>query len=140
MTAKEYLRQYEEAVRKERRSRAEYERELELIDSVRSTLGGDGMPHGSGVSRKVEDQAIRLADKAMQWKMDELDAIRIRQEVYETISRIKDVEGDILYHRYIELAKWEHVCVLVNLSWYSVHDHHKRALRAVQDLIDSMSI
>lgn len=136
MTAKEYLKQYEEAVRKEKRHRTEYEKECQLIDSVRSTLGGDGMPHGSGVSRKVEDQAIRLADKALTWKMAELDAIRVRYEVYELIQSIPGIEGEILFERYINLRKWENVCVMVHLSWYSVHDHHKKALRMVQNILD----
>lgn len=136
MTAKEYLRQYEQAVRQAKRMQNEYERELDLIDSVRSTLGGDGMPHGSGISKRVEDQAIRLADKAAQWKIAELDAIHLRQEVFETIDSVPDIDGDILFERYINLLKWETICVTVHLSWYSVHEHHKRALRIVQDLID----
>lgn len=136
MTAKEYLKQYEQATRRAERLRREYERECELIDSVRSTLGGDGMPHGSGISKRVEDQAIRLADKAAQWKIAELDAIHLRQEVFETIDSVPDIDGDILFERYINLLKWETICVTVHLSWYSVHEHHKRALRIVQDLID----
>lgn len=137
MTAKEYLRQYEQAVRQAKRMQNEYERELDLIDSVRSTLGGDGMPHGSGISKRVEDQAIRLADKAAQWKMAQLDALHLAQEVFETISKIPDIDGDILYERYINLHKWEDICVLLHISWYSVHDHHRRALRMVDELIKS---
>jgi DNA-directed RNA polymerase specialized sigma24 family protein len=137
MTAKEYLRQYEQAVRQAKRMQNEYERELDLIDSVRSTLGGDGMPHGSGISKRVEDQAIRLADKAAQWKMAQLDALHLAQEVFETISKVPDIDGDILYERYINLHKWEDICVLLHISWYSVHDHHRRALRMVDELIKS---
>jgi DNA-directed RNA polymerase specialized sigma24 family protein len=137
MTAKEYLRQYEQAVRQAKRMQNEYERELDLIDSVRSTLGGDGMPHGSGISKRVEDQAIRLADKAAQWKIAQLDALHLAQEVFETISKIPDIDGDILYERYINLHKWEDICVLLHISWYSVHDHHRRALRMVDELIKS---
>lgn len=137
MTAKEYLRQYEQAVRQAKRMQNEYERELDLIDSVCSTLGGDGMPHGSGISKRVEDQAIRLADKAAQWKIAQLDALHLAQEVFETISKIPDIDGDILYERYINLHKWEDICVLLHISWYSVHDHHRRALRMVDELIKS---
>lgn len=137
MTAKEYLRQYEQAVRQAKRMQNEYERELDLIDSVRSTLGGDGMPHGSGISKRVEDQAIRLADKAAQWKIAQLDALHLAQEVFETISKVPDIDGDILYERYINLHKWEDICVLLHISWYSVHDHHRRALRMVDELIKS---
>ena len=135
MTAKEYLRRYEEAKRQERRMRTEYEKELELIDSVRSTLGGDGLPHGSGVSKRVEDMAIRLSDKAAQWKMAELDAIRVRQEVYETISEVPGIEGEVLFERYVNLHKWEEICVELHYSWHGIHAAHRRALKIVDDLI-----
>lgn len=137
MTAKQFLKQYEEACKREQRYKTEYEKELELVDSVRSTLGSDGMPHGSGVSRKVEDQAIRLADKALDWKKAQLDAIQIRQDVFEMIHDIPGAEGEILYERYINLLKWEAVCIVVHLSWYSVHSHHKNALHIVQERLDA---
>ena len=99
MTAKEFLRQYEEAERKARQHKAEYERELELIGS---------------------------------WKMAELDAIRVRQIVYDTIHDIPGIEGQVLYERYINLHKWEEICVLVHYSWQGVHKVHKRALLIVE--------
>lgn len=136
MTAKEYLRQYEEMCRRAERLRTEYYVEADLIDSVKSTLGGDGMPHGSGISRRVEDQAIRLADKALAWKQAQLEAIRVRQEVFELVNSIGGIEGEILTERYINLHKWEEVCVLVHLSWYAVHQHHRKALGLVQDILN----
>ena len=140
MTAKEYLKQYEYATLKILRYQAEYEKEIELIDNVRSPLGGDGTPHGSGVSRRTEDQAIKLASVTRKWEQAMLDAIRIRQEVFDMIRDIDGVEGAILYERYINLRKWEAVCVMVHLSWYAVHDHHKKALRIVQERLDAKSI
>ena len=70
----------------------------------------------------------------MRWVSAELDAIEKRQEVFETVQKVSGIEGDILYERYVNLHKWEEVCVIVHLSWYSVHDHHKRALRVVEEL------
>ena len=132
MTAKEYLRQYEEAKRKAARHKAEYEKEQEMIDGIRSSLGGDGMPHSPGISRKVEEMAIRLTDKLLEWKMAELDAIRLRQEVYETIAGIEGIEGELLYERYINLHKWEEICILLHYSWHGVHAVHRRALATVE--------
>lgn len=137
MKAKEYLRQYEELNRIAEQHREEYEIETEKIDAIGSTLAGEpGMPHGTGISRKTEDKAIRLADKAMKWKMAELDALEKRQEIYELISQIKGVEGDVLYQRYIRLRKWEEICVLVHMSWNGTHKAHRRALMAVQIILD----
>lgn len=132
-TAKEFLKQYEYADKRAKRLQAEYERELELIDSVRSTIGGDGMPHGSGVSRVTEDKALRLAEKAMAWKMAQIDAIAKRQEVFDLIHGIDGIEGDVLIERYINLHRWEDICVLLHYSWHGIHSAHRRALRMVEN-------
>ena len=137
MKAKEYLRQYEELERKAQAFKTEYEIETAKIDAVGSTLGGEpGMPHGTGISRRTEDKAIRLADKAMQWKIAELDALAKRQEVFDLICKVDGIEFDILRERYINLHKWEEVCILVHMSWTQTHEHHKRALIIVQGMLD----
>ena len=137
MTAREYLEQYEEANRITLRCKTEYEKELELIDTVRSTLGGDGMPHGSGVSKHVEDQAIRLADKALKWKEAELNAIRIRSEVFETVLSIGGLESEVLIEKYIYLKTWEKVCESVHYSWESVRLAWHRGEDILEEIISS---
>lgn len=136
MTAKEFLRQYEHASRIVQRCKTEYETEVEKIDAIGSTLSNDGMPHGSGISRKTEDKAIRLAEKATRWKAAELDAIAKRQEVFELIYDIKGIEGEILIERYINLRKWEDICVLIHYSWRGTHKIHARALQIVEARIN----
>ena len=131
MTVKEYLRRYEEADRKARQHAAEYERELEKIGSLSVKM--DGMPHGSNVSRPTEEAALKLADKAAKWKAAEIDVIRIRQEVYDTIHDIPGIEGRVLYERYVNLHKWEEICILVHYSWRGVHHVHIRALQLVEE-------
>ena len=130
MTAKEFLKQYEEADRKARQHRAEYERELEMIGSLSVKM--DGMPHGSNISKPTEEAALKLADRALKWKEAEENALRIRQEVYDTICNISGIEGRVLYERYINLHKWEEICILVHYSWQGVHKVHKRALASVE--------
>ena len=137
MTAKEYLKQYEELYKRAQRYKAEYVNELDQIDAIGSTLSNDaGMPHGTGISKRTEDIAIRLADKALEYQNVALQAIEKRQEVFETIADIKGAEGEILYERYINLHKWEEVCILVHLSWNGTHKAHRRALAIVQSIID----
>ena len=130
MTAKQFLRQYEEANNKALQHRREYEKQLELIGSVSVKM--DGMPHGSGISKPTENDALKLADKALRWKEAELEAIRIRQRVYEMIADISGIEGRVLYERYINLHKWEEICILLHYSWQGVHLVHKRALAIVE--------
>lgn len=131
MTAKEFLRQYEHANRLALRCKIEYKTEMEKIDAIGSALAGDGMPHGNGISRKTEDKAIRLAEKATKWKAAELDAIAKRQEVFELIYDIQGIEGEILIERYINLRKWEDICVIIHLSWRQTHRLHAKALAIV---------
>ena len=130
MTAKQFLRQYEEASNKAIQRRKEYERQMELIGSVSVKM--DGMPHGSGISKPTEEDALRLAEKAERLRIAEKDAIRIRQEVYEFIDGIPDIEGRVLYERYINLHKWEEICILLHYSWQGIHLVHRRALAIVE--------
>lgn len=132
MTAKEFLRQYEYADARARRLREEYEKEIVLIDAIRSASDNDGMPHATGISKPVEDKAIRLADKALEWRNAEADAIKARQTVFELINSIDGVEGEVLYERYINLRKWEEICVIVHYSWHGVHAVHRRSLKMVE--------
>lgn len=135
MTAKEYLKQYEYAKKRAARYREMYENELSLIDAVRSLSDNDGMPHGSNISKPTEDKAIRLADRALKWQQAELDAIAIGDEVFATICEIPDIEGDVLYQRYINLRKWEEICVMLNYSWNGIHKAHRRALSIVEGIL-----
>ena len=132
MTAKEYLRQYEKAEHRARRYREEYENESLLIDAIRSLSNNDGMPHGSGISRPTEDKALRLVDKRLRLIDAEVEAMKIRQELFDFIDRIDGVEGDVLFERYINLRKWEEVCVVMNYSWNGIHKVHRRALAIVE--------
>lgn len=133
MTAREYLLQYRDAERIARRLRMEYERELELIDAVRSTADIDGLPRGNGINKTVEDRAVRLADKAAEWKIAELDALHLRQEIFETISSIKGLPGEVLYLRYIDCLTWREVCASIPLTWPNVRKYHIRGLEEIEN-------
>ena len=136
MTAKEYLRQYECAVKRIQRLETELEEETLLIDAVRSVSDNDGMPHGSGISKPTEERAIRLADKRLRLVQARLDAVEIRQNVYDVIERIGGDEADVLYQRYILLKTWDKVCESVFYSWYKVNHLHRDALEKVDKIIN----
>lgn len=137
MTAKEFLKQYEYADRRARRLKEEYEKEMLLIDAIRSASDNDGMPHGPGISKPTEEKALRLADKRLKWVEAELDAIAKRQEVFELIYDIDGIEGEVLIQRYVKLHKWEEICVELHYSWHGIHAAHRRALRIVDRALNS---
>ena len=136
MTAKEYLKQYEYAVDRVRRYEEEYQNELTLIDAIRSASDNDGLPHGSGISKPTENKAVRLADKSLGLVEARLRAVEVRQEIFDLVDSIDGIEGDVLYQRYINLRKWEEICVLLHYSWHGIHSVHRRALAIVEGIIN----
>lgn len=135
MTAKEFLKQYEYADRRARKLRAEYEREVQLIDAIRSSSDNDGMPHGSGISKPTEDKAEKLSDKAMRLVDAKLEAVKVRQEVFDTIMEVGGFEADVLIERYVNLKTWECVCLSVNYTWPTVRMAWHRGLDKVEEII-----
>lgn len=132
MTAKEHLKQYEYADRRVRRLEQEYEQEMLMVDAIRSASDNDGMPHGNSISKPTEDRAIRLADRKLRLVQARLDALEVRQDIFDLINDIEGVEGDVLYQRYINLHKWEEICVMLHYSWQGIHLIHRRALAIVE--------
>ena len=132
MTAREFLNQYKEADRIARRLRAEYERELELIDAIKSTSDIDGLPRGKQLSKVVEDRAVRLADKAAEWKIAELDALHQRQVVFDMVSKISGRPGEVLYLRHVKCLTWKEVCAEVPMSWPALRPYYQEGLRIVE--------
>lgn len=132
MTAKEFLKQYEYAMNIVDRCRSEYEEEMLKIDAIGSTLGADGMPHGSNISRKTEDKAIRLAEKAAKWKEAELDALEVRQRVFDLIWDIPGVEGCALHEKYINLLTWAEVADKLHYSEPGIYNVRDRAIKIVE--------
>lgn len=135
MTAKEFLQQYGEAVRIAEMIKTEYDQEQDLIDSVRSALGGDGTPHGGGISKATENKAINLADKALELKDAELEAISIRQKVFDVIRTVPGEKGDVLYERYINLKSWDEVADSVGYSKRHARNLHDEAIDIVQHFL-----
>ena len=105
-----------------------------------SLSDNDGMPHGSGISKPTENKAVRLADRRLRLIEAELESIRIKQKLFDFIDSIEGIEGDVLYHRYIRLLKWEEICLIVHYSWPNTMRIHRRALDIVQKRIDKHEI
>lgn len=137
MTAKDFLKQYEYAVKRIRRLEEEYEAETLLIDAVRSVSDNDGMPHGSGISKPTEEKAVRLADKKLRLIQARLDAVEIRQNVFDVIDSIGGIEADVLYEKYINLRTWAEVCDAVCYTWHPVRLAWHRGLDQVQRIIET---
>ena len=136
-TAKQYLKQYENAVKVAQRVRREYEEELDLIDNIRSSLGGDGLPRSGEISRKVENQALKLSEKADALREAEAAAIEVRQEIFRTVMRVPDEKGSVLYERYVLLKDWKDVADCVGYSEAHTYELHRQGLEFVNNLLNN---
>ena len=139
MTAKQYLEQYKEACRRVRRYQQEYDDESQQIDAVRSLSDNDGMPHGSGISKPTENKAVRLTDKRLRLVEAKREALRVRQEVFDTIMLVGGLESDVLLERYVYLRTWGDVCDRVNYTWPTVRTAWHRGEEKIQAIIDTRS-
>ena len=137
MTVKEYLRQYEAAERIARRLKTEYDEQVLMIDNIKSPSNTDGMPHGSGISNRTEQSALRLLETAERYKNAEAEALKKRQQVFSLIWNVPGLKGDILYERYINLKSWDQVADTVHVSLRHATRLHGEAL---QDLNMSLNV
>lgn len=140
MTAKEYLKQYENAVNYVERIQKEYDEQMEQIDNIRSSLGKDGLPHSSEVRKEVEEKAVQLAEKAQELKEAEIWAIETRQQIFRTIMAVPGEKGSVLQERYVNLRKWEEVADAVGYSIRQTHNIHKEGLEVVQNMINGVTL
>lgn len=135
MTAKEYLKLYRDAVRAVDILQEEYDKQMEQIDSIRSALGGDGLPRSGDVSKRVENQAIKLAEKAEKLLEAQSEALAIRQEIFRTVRKVPGEPGDVLRERYINLLKWEEIADVLGYTERNCHYLHDKGINAVEALI-----
>lgn len=116
----------------------EYEEERLMIDSVRSLSDNDGMPHGNGISKPTEERAVRIADTHERLLSARAEAVEVRQRVFDVIDQVKDIEGDALYLRYIELQKWNAVASSLGYSVPGIYNIRTRALEKVEKIINGV--
>jgi len=136
MRAKEYLKQYKEAMRLVAVLQQEYDEEMDLIDNIRSSLGGDGMPRSGEISKKVENQAIKLAEKSEGLYEAKLEALRLQNKIFKTVMMVPGDAGSVLYERYIRLHKWETIADNIGYSIRQTHNLHRQGLEAIEEIIN----
>lgn len=130
MTAKEFLNQYKILSKKVDGLRAEYQAQRAAIDSIRTSLEGEG-GRTLEISRPVERMAVKLAEKAEELKEAETEALRIRQEIVEVIIDVPGVAGRVLYERFVLLKRWGDVAAAVGYEKRQVQRYYKKGLELV---------
>lgn len=123
---KEYLEEYEQAVRQVERSE-ERLRELRLAQ-ICPPIIADGMPHATG-GDDLSGYAA-LWDKERR-KYQKARYLRIKKcmEICDRIEQLcNEDEKDVLMYRYIRLMKWEEIENKMKFCRRQVNRIHNRAL------------
>lgn len=133
MDAKDYLDQYIEFKRKQRRLSEEYAREKESIEQLFSLC-------------KVcfSAKQRRERERQLQSCSEYCDGLLVRAEEAEAeaekirslVESISGLEEKVLYLRYVDGCTWEQVCERSFYSWNTVWRYHDRGLQLVQEMID----
>lgn len=137
MTAREYLMQYEHADIKVRRLEAEYKKEQEMIDAVRSTSNYSEVPIKKQNRKAQEEKIIRLADKAEKLQEAKIKAIETRQEILDAINQVEGIPGEALYNKYIRLMTWTEVAVLMHYSWPGIQKVKRKGWAQIDNILMS---
>lgn len=136
MTAKEFLEQYKDAIRAVDDLQAEYNKQQEQIDQIRSALGGDGLPRSGGIRKEVEERAVELAAKADEILLAETYALEVRQSVERVVRKIPGIHGDVIRKRYIDLLRWHEVADAISYSVDHCYTLHREALEITEKIIN----
>ena len=127
MTAKEYLMQYRDAMR---RSKAIADHLTELRAMCEQLRTEDG--------HKIElDKAVaELVDAQNRAKLEVDRLTALEQEIVQTISHTDEPYRTLLYERYINGKTWEQIAVMLNYSYRQTTRIHGNALNIVKDVLE----
>lgn len=146
MTAEEYLEQYRDATRLVIRAQEEYEKEMEMVATIRSALGGDGLPRSGEISKRVEKDALRLAEKAEELLDARVEALMVRQGIVRTIQKVSSPAADVLMERFVKLTDtgrlqpWRSVADAVGYSEENVYRLRKKGIEEIEKLLNIKSL
>lgn len=138
MTAKEYLLQYRDAVRRATAAQDHLDELRAMAERITPNYGSSG-GGGHQTGDRLGAAVARLVD-AESRVSDELELLEAtKRDVISTIGKITDgTLHTLLYERYINGKTWEQIAVVMNYSYqHIVHYLHPKALNAVKHLIES---
>lgn len=137
MEAKEFLRQYQEALTDIRNLEAEAEEIESLAMSITASTDGERV-QSSGRKDRMADLAAKAADLELEIMDMRTDALHKLQAVEKTIGKVNNKEyRQILHRKYIESNTWERIAVEMNYTYRWITRLHGKALVEVQEILDS---
>lgn len=107
------------------------EREQLWSLATKTTQGIDGMPHGSGVSDKVGNLSIKLAELSSETdgKIDEY--INLKMEVIRELERLPEKEYSALHRRYIRYMPWNDIAHEMGYCEMQIYRYRTNGLKHI---------
>lgn len=111
------------------------EKENKIADimnvSTKMTASLDGMPHCGGVSDKVGDNAVKLADLSR-----EKEALENRKNyIIKTMQRLPADEFEVLYREFVQYMSQSQICFDMGFSRWTVWRIRNKALEILKDFL-----
>lgn len=124
---KDYLRQYRDAEREEKRLTGEIELWRSRAESM--TAGYGPQTGGGGDGRKLEQVAVRIADLTDDLIRQRSGLVQLRREIGAAIDAVPDARlRELLRLRYIDGLTFEQIAVRMNYGWRQILRLHGKAL------------
>ena len=105
------------------------ERDQLFAMATNITPNMDGMPHGSEVSDKVGNAAVRLADMAEEIDAQVDEFIAKRAEVIKAIEKLPPNQYGALHRYYIQYMSWEEVAEDMGKSFAQVMRYRRKGVK-----------
>ena len=104
-----------------------------MAKATKMTASFDGMPHGGGVSDKVGDNAVKLADR----HRDELNALKQqKQYIIDTLKMLPAKEYGILRRQYVMGMSQEQIAFDMNYCTVQIWRIRKKALKRLGGILE----
>lgn len=127
MTAKEYLQQYRDAMRRTH-AISDHIAELRAVCEQLRTEDGHRVALDKAVAELVDAREKSEAEVA---QLEDLET-----EIICTIKKLREPYHTLLYERYINGLTWEQIAVRMNYSYRRVTQLHGEALKLLKDCLE----
>ena len=111
------------------------ERDQVMTMATKITPNTDGMPHGSGISDKVGNAAVKLADMADEINSLVDDLIDYKCKVNTALGKLSASDQLLLHRHYIQGMSWTDIADMMDLSGVHVWRLKVKALENLQHVM-----
>lgn len=139
MNAKEYLLQIKKLDYMIRNKKVEIQQLKDIAGSVTPTMSGERVQTTSNPQR-MADAIGEYIDLEAETRRDLAELVAKKREIIGYIERLNTSEYDVLHKIYVQYFNFDEVAVMLNYSRSWVTTVHGRALKHLQDILNSEAV